>query len=137
MEERYRRIVTQRAGGKTCVELVEHVAGHWVQISERLRAELDPDQLDELRVRMDHALDAVGDRGSIRGEETRVEALDAAGRGDGARDQEQAGGIGQEACVCKRLPGALELGRFALSFAPEAEAGLLAGFPDRGNCKRL
>src|SRR3954454_20637234 len=136
MEERYRRIVTQRAGGKTCVELVEHVAGHWVQISERLRAELDPDQLDELRVRMDHALDAVGDRGGIRREEARIEALDAAGRGDGARDQEQAGGIGQEACIGKRLPGALELGRRTFGLAPEAEAGFFAGLADRGNCKR-
>ena len=45
MEERHRRIVTERAGGKAGVELVEHVACHRMQIGERLRAEIDPDQL--------------------------------------------------------------------------------------------
>jgi len=39
-----------------------------VQIGERLRAELDPDQFDQFGIGMDHALDAMGDRGRVRGE---------------------------------------------------------------------
>ena len=50
---------------------------------------------------MDHAFDAVGDGGGIGGEEPGIEAADAAGRGDRARDQEQAGGIGQQAGVAQ------------------------------------
>jgi hypothetical protein len=41
----------------------------------------------------------MGDAGSIGGEEARIEAADAAGRGDRARDQEQAGRIGQQALL--------------------------------------
>ena len=82
---------------------------------------------------MDHALDAMGDGGGIRGEEARVEAPDAAGRGDRARDQEQAGRIGQKAGIRERLPGAVELGRLAVGFAAEAKPGLLAGLADRGD----
>jgi hypothetical protein len=45
MEERHRRIVVERAGRKAGVELVEHVARRRMQVGERLRAEIDPDQL--------------------------------------------------------------------------------------------
>ncbi len=86
---------------------------------------------------MDHALDAVGDRGGIRREEARVEALDAAGRGDRACDQEQAGRVGQQARIRERLPVAVELSRLTLGLAPEAKAGLLAGLVDRGDGERF
>lgn len=94
------------------VEFGQHVLGHGVRVGQRLRTDFDPDQFHQLRIGMHHALDAMGDGGSIRGEETGVEAADPAGRGDGARDQEQAGGIGQQPRIRERLPGARELDRF-------------------------
>src|SRR6266699_755297 len=150
MEKRHRRVVAQRAGGKALFQFTQHVPGHRVQIGERLRAELDPDQFDQFGIGMDHALDAMGDRGRVRGEESRIETLDAAGRGDGARDQEQAGRIGQEACIRERLPWTvklwtvklwtiklwtvklwtIKLRRGAVGVAAEAEAGFLAGLAD-------
>jgi len=136
MEERHRRVVAQGAGGEAAIEFGEHVFRHGVGVRKRLRADLDPHQFDKLGVGMDHTLDAMGDRGGIRGEEAGVEALDAAGRGDGARDQEQARGVGQQARISEWLPRAFEPGR-ALGLAPEAEAGLLAGFADRGDRERL
>ncbi len=84
---------------------------------------------------MDHAFDAMGDAGSICGEEARVEAADAAGRGDRARDQEQVGRIGQQARFRERLPGAVEFYGF-FNLAAEAETGFLAGFADRGDRER-
>ena len=76
-----------------------------MQIGERLRSELDPDQLHKLCVGMDDTLDTMGDRRSIGREEAGVIPPDAAGRGDRARNQEQAGWIGQEARFRKRRPG--------------------------------
>jgi hypothetical protein len=55
---------------------------------------------------MDDAVDAVRDRRSVRREEPGVEAPDASGRGDGARNQEKTGRIGQQAGIAKRLPWA-------------------------------
>src|SRR5882724_10411773 len=84
---------------------------------------------------MDHAFDAMGDAGCIGGEEARIETADTAGRGDRARDQEEAGWSGQQACFRKRLTGAFELlGLFNL--AAEAEPGFLAGLADGGDRER-
>jgi len=84
---------------------------------------------------MNHALDAMGNRGGIGGEEAGVEAADAAGRGDRPRNQEQARRIGQQACIRERRPGAFQLDRLVY-LAAEAEAGFLAGFADRCYRKR-
>ena len=107
-----------------------------MRVGQRLRADLDPDQFDQFGIGMDHALDAVGDGGSVRREEAGIEAPDAAGRGDRARDQEQAGRIGQQAGIGKRLPGAFEFWRRAVDLAAEAEPGFLAGLADRGDRQR-
>src|SRR6185437_11212155 len=88
MKERYLRIVPQRSGGKAALELAQHILGHIVQVGEWLRADLDPDELDQLGIGMHDALDAVGDGGGIRGEEAGIKTPDAAGRGDCARNQE-------------------------------------------------
>src|SRR3954471_11329326 len=84
---------------------------------------------------MDHAFDAMGDAGSVCREEARIETADAAGRGDRARDQEQAGRVGQQACFRERFPGSLEL-RGLVDLAAEAEPGFLAGLADRSNRER-
>jgi hypothetical protein len=84
---------------------------------------------------MDHAFNAMGDAGSIRREEAGIEAADAAGRGDRARDQEQAGRIGQQARFRERLPGAFEF-HGLVDLAAEAEPGFLAGLADRGDRER-
>src|SRR5262245_49484841 len=86
---------------------------------------------------MHHAFDAMRDGRGVRREEARIETLDAAGWRDGARNQEQAGRIGQEARIRKRFPGTFELWRRAFGPAPETEAGFLAGLADRGNRERL
>ena len=135
MEERHRCVVTQGAGGEAAVEFGQHVLGHGMRVGERLRADLDPYQLHQFGVGVDHAFDAMGDAGSISGEEAGVEAADAAGRGDRARDQEQARRIRQQARLRERLPGAFELDGF-FDLASKAQPGLLAGFTDRGNRQR-
>src|SRR6266700_8372848 len=89
MEERHRRVMAQRPGSEALFEDTQHVPGHRMQVGQRLRADLDPDEFDEFGVGMDHPVDAMGDRGGVRGEEARVKALDPAGWRDRARDQEQ------------------------------------------------
>src|SRR5580698_3365905 len=85
---------------------------------------------------MDHALDTMGDAGSVSGKEARVKTPDAAGRRDRARNQEKPGRVGQEPGLGKRLPGAFEARCRAVALASEAKAGLLAGLADRGHRKR-
>ena len=131
MEERHRRVMAERAGGKTAVELGEHVLGHGMRVGERLGADLDPDELDQFGIGMHHAFDAMRDGRGIGGEEAGVEAADAARRGDRACDQEQARRIGQQARVGERRPRTVELG-LLLDLAAEAEPGLFTGFADRG-----
>ena len=77
MEERHRCIVAQRARCEAAVEFGEHVLGHGMRVGERLGADLDPHQLDQFGVRVDHAFDPMGDAGSIRGEEAGIETADA------------------------------------------------------------
>src|SRR5436190_14998328 len=84
---------------------------------------------------MDHALDAVSDRGSVSREEAGVKTPDTTGRGDRARDQKKSGRVGQKARFRKRLPGAVELDGF-VDPAAETKPGLLAGFADRRNRQR-
>ena len=106
-----------------------------LRIGQRLGADLDPDELDQFGIGMDHALDTMRDGRRIGGEEAGVEAADTAGRGDRARDQEQAGRIGQQSCIGEWRPGAVEL-CLLLDLAAEAESGLFAGFADRRIGKR-
>src|SRR3954468_8382529 len=54
MEERYRCVVAQRAGGQTPLQFAQDILCHLMQIGERLGAELNPDQLDKLGFGMDH-----------------------------------------------------------------------------------
>ena len=104
-----------------------------MQIGERLRAELDPDQFDQFGIRMHHALDAVRDGRCVRREEAGVEAPDAARRGDRTRNQEQPGRIGQQPCLGKWFPGSVQIGFPVLVLAAQAKAGFLAGFADCGD----
>src|ERR1700739_963431 len=85
---------------------------------------------------MDYALDAVGDGGRIRGEESCVKTPDTAGRGDRTRNQEKAGRVGQQAGFAEWLPRSLEWWRFAFALAAETKPGFLAGFADRGDRQR-
>ena len=62
--------------------------------------------------------------------------LHPAGRGDRARDQKQAGRIGQQAGVAERLPYAVEFWRRSIALAAEAKPGFLAGLADRGDRQR-
>src|SRR6202789_3978993 len=59
MKERPFRIVAQGAGGEAFFEFVEDISGHRMQVGERLRSDLDPDQFHEFSVGMDHALHMV------------------------------------------------------------------------------
>ena len=104
--------------------------------ARRRRSEFDPDQFDQFRIGMDHALDTMGDGRGIGGEKPRIEAPHPAGRGDGAGDQKQAGGVRQQPGFAERLPHAVEPGRHAIGLAAEAETGFLAGLADRRDSQR-
>ena len=136
MEKRHCRVVIQRAGGETLFQFVQHIPGHGMQIGQRFGADLDPDQFHQFGIGMDHALDAMGDGGGIGGEEPGIEAADAAGRRDRARNQKQSGRIGQQAGLGKRLPCAFQGRRGAIALASEAEPGFFAGLADRGDRQR-
>ena len=107
-----------------------------MQVSQRLRADFDPDQFDQFGIGVNDTLDAVGDRGCIRGEKTGIEAAHPAGRRDGARDQIQARRVGQQTGVAEWLPDPAQFCDGALGPASKAEAGLLAGFADGGDRQR-
>ena len=110
----------------------QHLHGHRMHVGERLRADFDPHQLHQFRIRMDDARHPVGDGGRVRGEKARVEALDAARRRDRTCDQVERGGIRQEARIAERLPASLELRLHVVRRLAEAKPGFLAGFADRG-----
>src|SRR6185312_657832 len=136
MEERHHGVMMERAGGEALLEFVQDISGHGMQIGERLRSELDPGQLHQFGLGMDHALDPMGNRRSVRREEPGVEASHPAGRGDGTRDQVQSRWIRQQARFSKWLPWAFERRHRAAALAAETEAGFLAGFADRGDRQR-
>ncbi len=94
-------VVTERAGGETLLQLIEHVLRHCVRVGEMCGAEFDPDQFHQFGIGMHDALDAMRDRRCICCEETRIEALDTAGWCDGARNQEQARGSGRRPASLK------------------------------------
>jgi len=131
VEERHRRLVPQGTGCQAAIKFGEHIFCHRMRVGKWLRADLDPNQFDQLRIRMDHAFDAMGDSRSIRGEEARIKTPHAAGRGDSACDQEQAGRIRQQTGIGERFPGAIELYRL-IDLAAQAETGFLAGLADGG-----
>src|ERR1700704_7016277 len=44
MEKRHRRVVAQGTGGEALFEFAQNIPGHGMQIGERLRSDLDPNQ---------------------------------------------------------------------------------------------
>ncbi len=61
MEKRHLGIVVQRPGGETFFEFVQDILGHGMQVGQRLRSDLDPNQFHQFGLGMDHAFHAVGD----------------------------------------------------------------------------
>src|SRR5207237_10508567 len=56
--------------------------------------------------------------------------------GDRAGDQKQAGWVGQQSCLAKRLPRACEVRRSLIARSPETKACFFTGLADRGDCQR-
>ena len=128
--------MAQRPGGEALFQLVEHIACHRMQIGQRLRSDLDPNQFHQLCLGMDHAFDMMGDGGGIGGEKPCIEPPHPARWGDRAGNQEQAGGVGQQPGIGKRFPRAFEGGSNAIALAAETEPGFLAGLADRRDRQR-
>ena len=84
---------------------------------------------------MDHAVDAMSNGRRIGREESRVEAADAAGRGDRTGDEIKTRRVREEAGIGKGLPWTGQRRRGAM-FASKAQAGFLASLADGGNGKR-
>src|SRR5437868_14553358 len=65
MKERHRRIVAQRPGRETLFQFGQDIFGHGMQVGERLRSDLYPDQLHQFGIGMDHSFDAMGYGGRV------------------------------------------------------------------------
>src|SRR5438105_15828376 len=91
MKERHRRIVAQRPGRETVFEFGQDIFGHGMQVRERLRSDLYPDQLHQFSIGMDHSFDAMSDAGCVSRKKPSIEAPYAARRCDRAGDQKQPG----------------------------------------------
>ncbi len=79
----------------------------------------------------DHALDLVGDRGGVAGEESGVEALRPPRRGDGAGDEVDVAEVGVDIGLGEFGPDLAGRGRRLVALHAEQQAGFLGHFAHR------